>query len=124
MMVLVNHLIALPAIPREAAETLALLISPFAPHLGEEMWLRLGHPDPLAYAPWPTYDEALCIDDTVEMAVQVNGKVRGRITLPRGATEDEARAVALAAEGVPAYIAGKPVKKFIYVPGKIINLVV
>lgn len=78
----------------------------------------------LAYEPWPTWDDALCVDDVVEMAVQVNGKVRGRVSLPRTAGEDDARAAALAAEGVGAHTAGKAVKKFIYVPGKIINLVV
>ena len=78
----------------------------------------------LAHEPWPTFDEALAVDDVIEMAVQVNGKVRGRVTLPRAASEDEARAAALAAEGVGVHTAGKTVKKFIYVPGKIVNLVV
>jgi leucyl-tRNA synthetase len=103
---------------------LALLVSPFAPHLGEELWHLQGHAASLAHAPWPTWDEALCVDDLVEMAVQVNGKVRGRVTLPRAAGEADARAAALAAEGVAAHTTGKQMKKFIYVPGKIINLVV
>jgi leucyl-tRNA synthetase len=124
MMVLANHLGALPAVPREALAALTLLVAPLAPHLGEELWRLQGHPESLALGPWPTWDEALCIDDLIEMAVQVNGKVRGRVTLPRAASEDEARAAALAADGVGAHTAGKQVKKFIYVPGKIINLVV
>jgi leucyl-tRNA synthetase len=124
MMVLVNHLASLAAPPREAMRALALLVSPFAPHLGEELWHLQGHDGSLAHEPWPTWDEALCVDDEVEMAVQVNGKVRGRVTLPRAASEEVARAAALAAEGVGAYTSGKQVKKFIYVPGKIINLVV
>ena len=103
---------------------LTLLVSPFTPHLGEDLWRGLGHDTSLAYEPWPTWDEALCVDDVIEVAVQVNGKVRGRVTLGRAASEDEARAAALAADGVGAYTAGKSVKKFIYVPGKIINLVV
>jgi leucyl-tRNA synthetase len=83
-----------------------------------------GNAGSLAHEAWPQWDEALCIDDVIEMAVQVNGKVRGRVTLSRNASEDEARAAALAAEGVSAFTAGKQVKKFIYVPGKIVNLVV
>jgi leucyl-tRNA synthetase len=124
MMVLANHLGGLPAIPDEARRALAQLVSPFAPHLGEELWRLQGGASSLAHEAWPTWDEALCIDDVIEMAVQVNGKVRGRVTLARAASEDDARAAALVAEGVPAYTAGKQVKKFVYVPGKIINLVV
>jgi len=125
MMVFVNHLSALPGpLPREAVRSLVLLVSPFAPHVGEELWRKLGHDRTLAYEPWPTFDEALCIDDETEIPVQVNGKVRGRVTLPRTATEADARAAALAAEGVGAHIQSKPVRKFIYVPGKIINIVV
>jgi leucyl-tRNA synthetase len=123
-MVFTNHLQGLAAVPKEALSALTLLISPFAPHLGEELWQRLGHEKSLAYAPWPSYDEALCVDDVIETAVQINGKVRGRVMLPRTATEEDARAAALSAEGVAAYTAGKSIKKFIYVPGKIINVVV
>jgi leucyl-tRNA synthetase len=124
MMVLANHVAGLEAVPREALRAITLLISPFTPHLGEEMWHLQGHADSLAHEPWPSWDEALCVDDVIEMAVQVNGKVRGRVTLPRDAGEDDAREAALAADGVAAHMSGKPIKKFIYVPGKIINLVV
>jgi leucyl-tRNA synthetase len=124
MMVFANHLGDQPAVPREALGGLVQLIAPFAPHLAEELWMLHGHTVSIGREPWPTWDEALCVDDVVEMAVQVNGKVRGRVTLARTASEDEARAAALAAEGVGAFTAGKQVKKFIYVPGKIVNLVV
>jgi leucyl-tRNA synthetase len=124
MMVLTNHLYGLEAVPREALLALILLVSPFTPHLGEELWRRTGHDRSLAYEPWPTYNEALCVDDVIETAVQINGKVRGRVMLSRTASEEDARSAALAAEGVTAYTAGKPIKKFIYVPGKIINVVV
>jgi leucyl-tRNA synthetase len=124
MMVLANHLAEGKAVPREAMRALTLLISPFAPHLGEELWRLQGHATSLAREPWPAWDEALTIDDVIEMAVQVNGKVRGRVTLPRAAAEADARAAALADPGVSSAIAGKPVKKLVYVPGKIINLVV
>jgi leucyl-tRNA synthetase len=124
MMVFVNHLHTLSETPREAGDAMALLISPFAPHLGEELWRRLGHPESLARAAWPDYDDALCHDDVVEMAVQVNGRVRGRVMLGPTATVDEAREAALAAEGVAHAIGGMSIRKFIYVPGRIINLVV
>jgi leucyl-tRNA synthetase len=124
MMVLANHLHGLEQVPEEAARTLALLVSPFAPHLGEEVWRRLGNEESLAYAPWPTWDEALCVDDTVEIGVQVNGKVRGRVTVARAAAEADARALAEKAEGVSAFLDGKTVKKFVYVPGRIISFVV
>jgi leucyl-tRNA synthetase len=124
MMVLVNHFGERKATPREAITALTQLVAPFAPHLGEELWRRLGHEKSLAYEPWPTFDEALCVDDQIEMAVQVNGKVRGRVILTRTASEADARSAALAAEGVSPYTDGKSIKKFIYVPGKIVNLVV
>ncbi len=124
MMVLVNHFGEHKTIPREAITALTQLVAPFAPHLGEELWRRLGHEKSLAYAPWPMHDEALCVDDQIEMAVQVNGKVRGRVTLAHNASEADAREAARTADGVSAYTEGKTIKKFIYVPGKIINLVV
>jgi leucyl-tRNA synthetase len=124
MMVLCNALAEQKAVPKEAMRAFTLLLSPFAPHLGEELWQLQGNAGSLAYEPWPSWDEALCVDDVIEMAVQVNGKVRGRVTLKAAASADEAREAALAAEGVAPFTAGKQVKKFIYVPGKIVNLVV
>ena len=124
MMVFVGHLASTKEPPREAVRALVLLASPFAPHLGEELWSKLGHTTSLAFEPWPSYDEALCIDDVVEVPVQVNGKVRGKLMLARTASEDEVRALALALDAVSAFATGKAVKKFIYVPGKIVNLVV
>jgi leucyl-tRNA synthetase len=124
MMVLLNHLASFETVPREAAEKLALILSPFAPHVSEEIWQKLGHTRSLAHESWPTWDEALCIDDVVDVPVQVNGKVRGVVRLARTASEDEARAAALAAEGVAPFLAGKSVKKLVYVPARIVNLVV
>ena len=124
MMVLVNHLAAQPSPPREAVLALILLVSPFAPHLGEELWRLTGHEESLAYEPWPTYDEALTVDDVVEVPVQINGKVRGRVMLAKAASEGDARAAALAVDSVAGALGGKQVKKFIYVPGKIVNIVV
>ena len=123
MMILTNHLNNYDAPPREAVEKLVLCASPFAPHLAEELWERLGHEPSISNVPWPSHDEALCIDDVVEMAVQVNGKVRGRITIPRAADEAAAKTAALADEGVQKHIDGMQVRKFIYVPGRIINVI-
>jgi leucyl-tRNA synthetase len=124
MMVLTNHLLSLPSIPRDAVLPLIQLVSPFAPHLGEELWNQTGHAATLAYEPWPTWDEALCVDDVVDMPVQVNGKVRGKVTLAKTASEAEARDAALAVEAIAALTTGKTIKKVVYVPGKILNLVV
>src|SRR4030095_12205695 len=87
LMVFVNHLARLSATPREAVRALVLLVSPFAPHVAEELWRHLGHAASLAYEPWPAWDEALAVDDVIELPVQVNGKVRGRAQLARDASE-------------------------------------
>jgi leucyl-tRNA synthetase len=124
MMELVKELMPLDPVPREAAEKLTLLLSPFAPHLGEELWKNLGHAESLAHHPWPSFDPALVVDDTLEMGVQVGGKTRGTITIARTASADDARAAAEASPDIQKHLAGKTVKKFIYVPGRIINFVV
>jgi leucyl-tRNA synthetase len=124
MMMLLNDLTGIEHPPREAIETLALLVSPFAPHVAEEVWMKLGHDKSLVYERWPTFDEALTIDEADELAVQVNSKVRGHVTLRRGMPEAEAREAALAVASVQAAMGGKPIKRFIYVPGKIVNIVV
>ncbi len=124
MMILVRHLGALGAVPRKAIEDLVLLVSPFAPHLGEELWSRLGHGASLAYAPWPEFDPELVKESEVEIGVQVNGKLRGVITLPVDAAEGAAREAALAEPRVQAHVEGKTIRKFIYVKGKIVNFIV
>ncbi len=124
MMILVRQLGALPAAPREALKALVLLVSPFAPHIGEELWERLGGKTTLAYEPWPAFDAALVVDAEVEIGVQVNGKVRGAIRIPADADEDTAKTIALADEKVKAFIDGKPIKKVIYVKGRIVNVIV
>lgn len=119
LMVFVNHLQSLKeAVPLEAAEKLALMVSPFAPHLGEECWNILGHDNTLAYHPWVEYDEELCVDNTVKMGVQVNGKVRGEIEIPKDADQDLAMELAMKQARVTAQLDGKDVKKIIFVPGR------
>jgi leucyl-tRNA synthetase len=127
MMILVKHLGGLPAVPFDAVKSLALILSPFAPHIGEEIWERLGgpgHNKTLAYEPWPEFDAALVKDDVVEIGVQVNGKLRGTITIAVDADEATARAAAMAEERVRQNVEGKTVKKFIYVKGKIVSFIV
>jgi leucyl-tRNA synthetase len=129
MMILVKYLGGLPVVPREAAKTLTLLVSPFAPHMGEELWHRLHEPErralrSLAHEPWPSFDPDLVRDEVVEIGVQVNGKVRGTITVPADADEATARAAALAEARVTQHIEGKTVKKVVYVKGKIMNFIV
>jgi leucyl-tRNA synthetase len=124
MMVFVNEVMKQPARPRALLEPFVLLLSPFAPHLGEELWQRLGHAESLAYAPWPAFDPAKCVEDTVTVAVQVNGKLRATLDLPRGSEQAEVQAAALADERVSRYVNGATLAKAIYVKDKLLNLVV
>ena len=95
-----------------------------APHLAEACWQMLGGTASLAYEAWPEYDEALCVETTVTMGVQVNGKVKTTISLEKTADAEEARAIALADEKIAKVIGDKDVKKFVYVPGRIVNVVI
>jgi leucyl-tRNA synthetase len=124
LMVYVNHLQSLKdKVPVEAAENLALMISPFGPHLGEECWNMLGHENSLSYHPWVEYNEELCVDNKVTMGVQVNGKVRGEIEIPKDADQNLAMEEAMKQSRVAAQLDGKDVKKIIFVPGRILNIV-
>jgi len=118
---LTNGLTRLSGTPREVAEPLVLMVSPFAPHLGEELWRRLGHTESLAYHPFPVADPALLVAESVTYPVQVNGKVRGRVEVAAGAAEDEVRAAALAA--VAEHVAGREPRKVIVVPGRMVSVV-
>ncbi len=124
LMELTNAAYKWPQVPRAAAETLVLLLSPLAPHLAEELWQRLGHAESLAYHAWPIADPALLKADVLEIPVQVNGKVRGKISVPAEAQENEVLAIAKADENVGKHLAGQSVKRAIYVRGRIVNFVV
>ena len=115
---------AAPALTREALETLVLLLGPMIPHLAEELWQRLGHDALLAETAWPQADPAWLIEDQVTIAVQVNGKLRATIALPSGSDRQTAEAAALAEPNVLRDLAGKPPRRVIVVPDKIVNLVV
>jgi leucyl-tRNA synthetase len=135
LMELVNALYALEprtdaerAAVREALDALATLLAPFAPHVAEELWHELHGParraELLAERPWPSYDPALVASDVVTIAVQVNGKLRGEVQAPAGAGEAEVRALAEAEERVRPHLAGKTVKKVVFVPKRLVNFVV
>jgi leucyl-tRNA synthetase len=124
MMELSNHLTREEVRSRSALETVVLLLSPFAPHLAEELWQALGHAESLAYHPWPAWDENLTRADEIEVPVQVNGKVRAKVTVAPDVDEETLKAAAFADEKVKALITGKQVKKVIVVPGKLVNIVV
>jgi leucyl-tRNA synthetase len=118
-----NHLTSLPAVPREAAIPMVLMVAPLAPHIAEELWERLGHADTLTYESFPSADPALLVEDMVEVPVQINGKVRGRVQVAAGADaaahEGRARNDARIAE----LLAGVSVREVKVVPGRIINFV-
>jgi leucyl-tRNA synthetase len=113
-----------PSMPRSIAEPFVLLLSPFAPHIAEELWQRLGHEESLAYHAWPAADPALLKADVLEIPVQVNGKVRGKISVPAEAQESEVIEIAKADSNVGKHLAGQSVKRAIYVRGRIVNFVV
>jgi leucyl-tRNA synthetase len=100
------------------------MVAPLAPHLAEELWHRLGHDTSLAHGPFPVADEAYLTVDTVELPVQVNGKVRGHVTVPAAADADAIEAAALADEKVQAFLNGATPKKVIVVAGRLVNLVI
>jgi leucyl-tRNA synthetase len=108
---------------REGLETVARLINPMTPHLAEELWEQLGHDTMLVETAWPEADAALLVDETVTVAVQVNGKLRGTVDLPRGAAREDAEQAALALPAVEKASAGKSVRKVIVVPDRIVNVV-
>jgi leucyl-tRNA synthetase len=99
------------------------MTAPLAPHIAEELWQRLGHPDSLAYAPFPAADPALAAEATVELPVQVNGKVRFTVEVPAGASEDDVRARVTGSEEFGRWVDGQTVRRVVVVPGRIVNVV-
>ncbi len=118
-----NHLTKEGVTARAAVEPLVLMVGPLAPHLAEELWKRLGHDESLAHGPFPRADPAYLVQDTAEYPVQVNGKVRGRITVAADADADALEAAALADEKVAAFLAGATPRKIIVVAGRLVNIV-
>jgi leucyl-tRNA synthetase len=112
------------AVMKEALETMVQLLAPIVPHISEELWQRLGHTELLSSTSWPEYDRTAVVDEEVLVVVQVNGKLRSKITLPAGMDEDSLKAKALSDEKVQPFLEGLQVRKVICVPGKLVNIVV
>jgi leucyl-tRNA synthetase len=118
-----NAVTKLDATPRDVAEPMAIMLAPLVPHIAEELWRRLGHDDTITYVVFPEADPALLVDDVIEVPVQVNGKVRGRIEVPADADAATIEATALADEKIAAIVEGATPKKVIVVPGRMVNIV-
>ena len=123
MMTLLNKLYDKKSVTRDELKTLTVLLNPFAPHVTEELWERMGFGGFVHEAAWPEYDESKTVENTVEIVLQIMGKVRSRITVSVDMPKDEVLALAKADEKIAAAIAGKTVKKEIYVPNKLVNIV-
>jgi leucyl-tRNA synthetase len=124
LMILVNEMEKASLLQATSYKLLLLLLSPFAPHITEELWSHFGEKKSIFLATWPKYDAKKIVAETIQIAVQVNGKVRGAISLDPNASEDEARKVALSDEKVKQFLMDKTVQKCIYVPGRILSFVV
>ena len=123
MMECTNAFTAAEKVPHQLFHTLLILLNPFAPHLSEELWERLGYEGSCLEAPWPSHNESLLVEDEIEMVVQVNGKVRSRIRLTADASREATESAARDDPKVQAHLEGLTVRKVIVVPGRLVNLV-
>ncbi|MDJ1477756.1 leucine--tRNA ligase [Bacillus sp. LS15-K4] len=121
MMVFINDAYKAETLPKEYVEGFVKMIAPVAPHIGEELWSKLGYNETITYASWPTFDESKLVEDEVEIVVQVMGKVRAKLTMSKDASKEEMEQLAL--EAIQDQIEGKTVRKVIVVPGKLVNVV-
>jgi leucyl-tRNA synthetase len=124
MMIFVNEATTAATLPRCIVTTFLRLLSPYAPHLCEELWQRLGEPELIAHADWPVADPALCIDDTITIVIQINGKKRDELAVAKDTPKDELERLALASDRAQKFMDDKPAKKVIVVPGRLVNIVV
>ena len=124
MMECVNYFTKQDARPQALMESFVLLLAPFAPHISEELWHALGHPNSLAYEPWPAFDEALTVDEQIEIPVQINGKVKVKIQVPRDTSKDALETLARDDQRVEKLIGSAAVMKVIVVPGRLVNFVI
>ena len=122
-MIAVGELADQKCTSREVLEPLAILISPFAPHIAEELWSIMGHKESISFASFPEYKEEYTVENSMEYPVSFNGKLRFKITLPKSMTPAEVEAAVRADERTPKYLVSGQVRKIIVVPGKIINVV-
>jgi len=124
MMELVNEMYKWDSVPREIIPTCSLLLAPYAPHIAEELWELAGNPESLAHEAWPSYDESYLVQDMITIVVQVNGKVRAKLDVSSTAGQSEVERMALTEDNVTKWLEGKAPKKVIYVPGKLVSVVV
>jgi leucyl-tRNA synthetase len=124
MMEFVNYFTKQPLRPKSAIEQFVLLLSPFAPHIAEELWQVLGHDKTLAYEDWPAFDEELTKEDTIEIPVQIRGKLRGKIRVSADITEEDLETAARTDERIEKLLEGKQIVRTIVVPGRLVNFVV
>jgi len=124
MMIFVNQLSKQSVRPKSVIEKFLLILAPFAPHIAEELWAKLGHTDTLAYEPWPKYDKELIKEKEIELAVQVNGKIRDRIVVAAETDEEQIKQKALSSDKVIAAMAGKEPRKIIVIKSRLVNIVV
>jgi len=124
MMIFLNHLSRQDVKPKSVIEKFVLILSPLAPHIAEELWQKLGRTDSLAYVPWPQYDKELIREKEIELAVQVNGRIKDRIVVSADADEEQIRRKALDCEKVKKTIAGKEPKKIIVIKSRLVNIVI
>ncbi|WP_088043170.1 leucine--tRNA ligase [Bacillus sp. EAC] len=123
MMVFINEAYKADQLPKDMVEGFVKILAPVAPHIGEELWSKLGHSDSIAYATWPAYDEAKLVEDEIEIVVQINGKVRAKLLVAKDASREQMEQIALSDESVKEQVEGKTVRKIIAVPGKLVNIV-
>jgi leucyl-tRNA synthetase len=124
MMILVNEATASKGLGRESAKTFMKVLSPFAPHIAEELWEHLGGEGFVCQQEWPRYDASLCQDDEMVIVVQVNGKRRDEMRVAKSTNEAEVKAMALAMKSLDPWVKGQSPKKVIYVPSRLVNIVV
>ncbi|MDU6506422.1 MAG: class I tRNA ligase family protein, partial [Staphylococcus sp.] len=123
LMVFINDCYKANHIYKPYVEGFVKMLAPIAPHISEELWQRLGNQETITYQPWPTYNESLLVDDEIEIVVQVNGKVRAKINIPKDLSKEDMQELALQNENVKLSIEGKEIKKVIAVPQKLVNIV-
>ncbi|MGN7468563.1 leucine--tRNA ligase [Brevibacillus sp. SAFN-007a] len=124
LMVFVNEAYKADVLPKTYMEDFVKMLSPITPHLGEELWEKLGHKETIAYEPWPTYDESKLVEDEVEIVIQINGKNKEKLLIASDSTKEQMEELALGNELIQELIAGKTIVKIIAVPGKLVNIVV
>ncbi len=123
MMIFLNEAAGLPRMPRKLWTPFVLMLSPYAPHLAEELWEKLGNAPSISRQPWPSWKEELTTEDLMEVVFQINGRIRAKESFPVGTGEDALKEKALGHERIRELLAGKEIRKVIVVPGKLVNIV-